>query len=128
MRSISGWLARTRRFQQQALALYMALRDSRTPLFSKMLAVMAVAYAISPVDLLPDPVPLLGMVDDALLVPLGLWLAARMIPAEVMADCRAELAARRQARRGFWRPALLVLTCALAVGTLAYWLIQHFST
>ena len=54
-----------------------------------MLAAVVVAYALSPIDLIPDPIPVLGYLDDLILIPLGVWLALRMIPSEVMAECRA---------------------------------------
>jgi len=83
--------------KRDAVALYLATRDPRTPWYAKLLAGVVVAYALSPIDLIPDFIPVLGYLDDFLLVPLGLWLAVRLIPADVMQDCRsrgAELAER----------------------------------
>jgi len=87
--------------KRDAVALYLAARDPRTPWHAKLLAGIVVAYALSPIDLIPDFIPVLGYLDDLLLVPLGLWLAVRLIPADVMEDCRArgaELAERPASR------------------------------
>lgn len=65
------------------LALYYALHDPRTPLLSKLVPWLVLAYALSPLDLIPDFIPVLGYLDDLLLLPLGLWLSCKMIPAEV---------------------------------------------
>jgi uncharacterized membrane protein YkvA (DUF1232 family) len=69
-------------------ALAGAARDPRTPWYARLLAVAIVAYALSPIDLIPDFVPVLGYLDDLILVPAGLWFALRLIPAEVMEEHR----------------------------------------
>lgn len=80
--------------KQETLALYHAARDPRTPLAAKILAGMIVAYAVSPIDLIPDFIPVLGFLDDLVLVPLGIIICLRMIPPQVMQEAR--IAARRQ--------------------------------
>jgi len=75
--------------RQETLALYYAYRDPRVSWGARAVAALVVAYALSPIDLIPDFVPVLGYLDDLLLVPLGVHLALRMIPPEVMADARA---------------------------------------
>lgn len=82
---------------REALALWLAARHPRTPLPAKLLAGLVAAYALSPIDLIPDFIPMLGYLDDLLIVPAGIWLALKLIPAEVMAECR-ERAAEWQAR------------------------------
>ncbi|MFN2245112.1 MAG: YkvA family protein [Anaerolineae bacterium] len=89
---LERWKARARQLKQETYALYLAYRDPRTPWYAKVLAGVVVAYAFSPIDLIPDPVPVLGYLDDLLLVPLGIALAIRVIPAPVLADCRAQAA------------------------------------
>jgi uncharacterized membrane protein YkvA (DUF1232 family) len=86
-----------RRVKRDVVALFLAARDPRTPLLAKIVAGCVAAYALSPVDLIPDFVPVLGYLDDLLIVPLGILLAVRLIPAELMAEFRAE-AARREGR------------------------------
>ncbi len=81
---------RVRRIRRDLVALYLAGRDPRTPLLARFLAVCVVAYALSPIDLIPDFIPVIGLLDDLLLVPLGLALVVRLIPPALMAEFRAQ--------------------------------------
>jgi uncharacterized membrane protein YkvA (DUF1232 family) len=72
--------------------LFLALRDPRTPWYAKGLAVVIVGYALSPIDLIPDFVPVLGYLDDLLLLPLGIYLTMKLIPQEVLVECRLKTA------------------------------------
>jgi uncharacterized membrane protein YkvA (DUF1232 family) len=74
------------------LALWFCYRHAQTPLVAKILAAFVVAYAFSPIDLIPDFIPVLGYLDDALLLPLGVWLVIKLIPQPVFAECRADAA------------------------------------
>ena len=78
-----------RRIKRDTYALYLAVRNPRTPWYAKLFAACVVAYAFSPIDLIPDFIPILGYVDDVIIVPLGIMLALKMIPVAVMAECRA---------------------------------------
>ena len=78
-------------------AIYLAARDPRVPWYAKALAVAVAGYALSPIDLIPDFIPVLGYLDDLLIVPLGVWLVVSLIPAEVMAEYR-QLAAQKARR------------------------------
>ncbi|PTA66680.1 hypothetical protein C8263_16595 [Deinococcus arcticus] len=99
-----------RRLKAELLALSLAARDPRTPWYARAWAALVLAYALSPIDLIPDFIPVLGQLDDLLLVPAGLWLALRLIPPAVMADARqqAEAAPARLAR-STWGAALIVV-------------------
>ncbi len=77
-----------RRLETEVYALYLAYRDPRVPLYARIFAAIVVGYAFSPIDLIPDPIPVLGYLDDLLLVPLGVALAIRMIPPPVLVECR----------------------------------------
>jgi uncharacterized membrane protein YkvA (DUF1232 family) len=79
-----------RRMKRDAVALWFASRHAGTPWLPKALCVLVVAYALSPIDLIPDFIPVLGFVDDALLLPGLIWLALRLVPAPVLAECRAQ--------------------------------------
>ncbi len=83
---------RARQIKRDTLALYLACRDPRTPWYAKAFAAGIVAYALSPIDLIPDFVPVLGYLDDLIIVPTGLILARKMIPEPVMVDCRGQAA------------------------------------
>ncbi len=78
-------------------ALYLASRDPRVPWYAKALALVVAGYALSPIDLIPDFIPVLGFLDDVILVPLGIVLVVRMVPPEIMAQHR-ELASAAQDR------------------------------
>ncbi|WP_263317001.1 YkvA family protein [Marinobacter sp. R17] len=77
------------RLKADTLALYLAARDPRTPWLAKAVVAIVVAYALSPIDLIPDFIPVLGYLDDIILLPLGIALAIRLVPEAVMSDCRA---------------------------------------
>ncbi|QIN80852.1 DUF1232 domain-containing protein [Rubrobacter marinus] len=84
---LEGW---AKKLKAEVYALYLAYRDPRVPLYARVFAAVVVGYAFSPIDLIPDPIPVLGYLDDLVLVPLGVALAIRMIPAPVLAECRAK--------------------------------------
>lgn len=96
------WRKWTRLIRRDSHALYLAARDSRVPWYAKALAVAVAAYALSPVDLIPDFIPVLGYLDDLILLPLGIALVVAMIPADVMAEHRkaAASALERPVSRG----------------------------
>ncbi len=85
---IDGWKTRANQLKTEVYALYIAYKDRRTPWYAKIFAALVVGYAFSPIDLIPDPIPVLGYLDDLVLIPLGAFLAVKMIPAAVMADSR----------------------------------------
>jgi uncharacterized membrane protein YkvA (DUF1232 family) len=86
VQSIRQWASRIKR---DAVTLWFACRHPGTPWFAKLMAAFVVAYALSPIDLIPDFIPVLGYLDDALLLPALIWLAIRLIPAEVVNECRS---------------------------------------
>jgi uncharacterized membrane protein YkvA (DUF1232 family) len=84
---IRSW---ARRIKRDAVTLWFAYKHPATPLAAKMLCVFVVAYALSPIDLVPDFIPVLGYVDDALLLPALIWLAVRLVPPAVLQECRTQ--------------------------------------
>jgi uncharacterized membrane protein YkvA (DUF1232 family) len=116
-----AWKQRARALKREVYAVYLAMRDPRTPWVARLLAGFVVAYAFSPIDLIPDPVPVLGYLDDLLLVPLGIVLVLKLIPAQVMADCRQ----RALEEQGMKKPvswvgaAIVILLWVVAVGLVA---------
>ena len=78
-----------RTIKRDVHALWQAARDPRTPWYAKVLALVVAAYALSPIDLIPDFIPVLGYLDDLVIVPLGIWLVVRLIPVELMSEHRA---------------------------------------
>ena len=123
VRAIETWKRRVRQLKAETYALYLAYRDPRVPWYARLLAAVVVGYAFCPIDLIPDFVPVLGYLDDLLLVPLGIWLALKLIPPEVMAEARER--AQQVMERG--RPvnrvaALVVVSIWLLLAALAlFW-------
>ena len=119
--------ARAAALQRETLALWYALRHPRTPLAAKIVAAIVVGYAVSPIDLIPDFIPVLGILDDVILLPLGIALCLKLLPADVMEECRA------QARESLERPrsyAAAVVIIALWIGALAalgWWASRFFA-
>jgi uncharacterized membrane protein YkvA (DUF1232 family) len=113
--TVRKWRTAAAALKGEALALYFALRHPRTPKAAKLLAAAVVAYAFSPVDLIPDFIPFLGYVDDLVLLPVGIAAAMRLIPPDVMAECRA------QARRTVDRAKPVIWTAAVII--IAFWVV-----
>src|SRR5262249_33639448 len=86
--AVEAWKHRARALKADTYALYLACRDPRVPWSARLLAACIVAYAVSPIDLIPDVVPVVGYLDDLILIPLGIALLLCVIPAPVMAECR----------------------------------------
>jgi uncharacterized membrane protein YkvA (DUF1232 family) len=117
MEGLKAW---ARALKRDVVALWLAARDPRTPLAAKLLAGLVAAYALSPIDLIPDFIPVLGYLDDLLLLPVGIWLAVRLIPAELIAEFRAAAVVRERPRSLVGAVAVAAAWLAL-VGVIAWW-------
>lgn len=118
---------RARALKSETYALYLAYRDPRVPLYAKVFAAVVVGYAFSPLDLVPDFIPVLGYLDDLILVPAGIALALKMIPAEVMEDCRAKVAAEaRGDKPRNWVAGVIVVLVWLLLAALSIVLVARF--
>lgn len=109
-----------------AHALWLAARDARTPLLARLLALLVAAYALSPIDLIPDFIPVLGWLDDLLLVPAGVWLVRRLIPDPLYAEFRATAEAASERPSSRLGLAMILLLWALALWLL-YWAVRTSS-
>ena len=87
---LESWKHRVSQLKRETYTLYLAYRDPRTPWYAKILGALVVGYAFSPIDLVPDAIPIFGYLDDLLLVPLGIVLVVRMIPQVVLDECREQ--------------------------------------
>jgi uncharacterized membrane protein YkvA (DUF1232 family) len=127
---VTGLIARAkaaiRRLEAETFALYLALRDPRTPWYARAWCIFVIAHTLSPIDLIPDFIPVLGYLDDLVLIPLGIALALRMIPPEVMADSRAKAqeAMGQDRRLGKVAAAVIVTVWLLAIGLTAFLLVR----
>ncbi|WP_454906110.1 YkvA family protein [Variovorax gossypii] len=126
MSTLQGIQQWARRIKRDAVTLWFAYRHPKTPWHVKALAAFVVAYALSPIDLIPDFIPVLGYLDDALLLPGLIWLTIRLLPREVLADCRAT--ADEWMSRGAGKPqslwgAALILALWIGAGVMLWrWL------
>jgi len=89
-----SWRKRAATLEQDTFALYLAGRDPRVPWAAKIVLMVIVAYALSPIDLIPDFVPLLGFLDDMVLLPLGIALAIKLTPPEIWEECKEQARSR----------------------------------
>jgi len=109
------------------LTLWFAGRDARTPWLPKLLGLLAVAYVLSPIDLIPDFIPVIGYLDDLILVPILVWIAKRMLPVEVLSDSRRRAEAwtlsGRDGPRIRWGIAL-ILTAWVAIAFALWWCLR----
>jgi uncharacterized membrane protein YkvA (DUF1232 family) len=114
---IARWRQRARQLKRETYALYLAYRDPRVPWYAKLLAACVVAYAFSPIDLIPDFIPVLGTLDDLVLVPLGIALSVKLIPPQVMVECRARAAAM-ESKPTSWTAAVAVAAIWIGLAAL----------
>ncbi len=117
-----------RQLKKETYAVYLASRDQRVPWYARVLAGVTVAYAFSPIDLIPDFIPILGYLDDLIIVPLGIWLVIKMIPPQVLAECREKAAAEIERGKPINRTAAAVIIAIwIGLGILAaIWIKQIF--
>ena len=114
------------RFRRDSHAVYLASRDPRVPWYAKLLAIAVAGYALSPIDLIPDFIPVIGYLDDLIIVPLGIWLVVSLVPKEVMAECRAradEAGQRPVSRAGMTAIIVTWIVAAMVLGWIghAWW-------
>jgi len=107
---------------RDGLALYIAARDPRTPWFAKLLALLIAAYALSPIDLIPDAIPVLGFLDELILLPIAIVLIARLIPGEIMAESRVAAQAMVEKPRSKAGAAMIMGIWTLGLFAIASWL------
>ena len=111
MRQIEVWKQRAGQLRVETYAIWLAYQDPRVPWYARAFTACVVGYAFSPIDLVPDPIPVLGYLDDLVLIPLGIALALRMIPQEVMVECRQKAeAAVSEGKPTNWKAAAVIVT------------------
>ncbi len=115
--AVAKWKQQVRELKQDVYALFLACRDPRVPWYAKAIAGLVVGYAFSPIDLIPDFVPILGYLDDLVLVPLGIVLVLKLVPAPVMEEFReqARVAMESESKKPVnWIAALVIVSIWLA--------------
>jgi uncharacterized membrane protein YkvA (DUF1232 family) len=109
------WKDRVEQLKNEVYVLYLALKDPRTPWYARVLAGIVVAYALSPVDLVPDFIPVLGYIDDLILVPAGIYLTFKLIPDYILEEHRQKVKATPIDSRTKWIAAVIVILIWLLV-------------
>jgi uncharacterized membrane protein YkvA (DUF1232 family) len=119
-----------RKLKKETYAIYLASSDRRVPWYARILATVTVAYAFSPIDLIPDFIPILGYLDDLIIVPLGIWLVIKMIPPMILAECREQATTEIERCKPINRTAAVVIVAIwIGFGILAaIWLKQIFKS
>jgi len=118
------WKEIVRKLKEDIYTLYLASRDPRIPFIAKVVLVLTVAYAFSPIDLIPDFIPVLGYVDDLLLLPLGIWLTIKLMPSAVLEEYRQKAQQMLQKPREVnYTMAAVVVIIWLLIG---YWAYQSY--
>jgi len=123
MQPLRLWAAALKR---EVMTLWFACRDPRTPWYARVLAMLIVAYALSPIDLIPDFIPVLGYLDELILLPVGTYLVLKLVPAEALADARARAQSwveSRQPKPRNWIAAAVIVLLWVAVLWAAFLLI-----
>lgn len=120
MEFLARWRRWAAQLQREVYAVYLAYRDPRVPWYARVFAACVVGYAFNPLDLIPDPIPILGALDDLVLIPLGVKMALAMIPPSIMAESREKAQeAFRQGRPVSWTAAVVVVAIWLLLAALA---------
>ena len=120
---LESWKRRARQLKTEVYALFLAYKHPRTPWYARIFTAVVVAYAFSPIDLIPDFIPVLGYLDDLVLVPLGVILAIRMIPKDVMEQSRLQARVEMtQGKRVSNLAALVIVLMWIGLAILAGWL------
>ena len=117
-----------RAIQRDVHAVYLASRDPRVPWYAKLIGLIVTGYALSPIDLIPDFIPVLGLLDDLILIPAGIWLVLRLIPDEVFAEHRAtaEVASHRPVSRTGAAIVVLLWLAIIASVTWSLWSYRYW--
>jgi len=118
---LEDWTRKAGQLKQEIHALALACKDPRVPWYAKLIAVSIVAYALSPIDLIPDFIPVLGYLDDLILVPLGIYLLLRIIPSEVMPECREKARGATGQSKSNWIAAVVIIAIWII---LALWILS----
>ena len=112
---MKNWYKRAKMIKAEAYALYYAYKNPRTPLYAKIIVIIVVAYALSPIDLIPDFIPLIGYLDDLILLPIAINLALKLIPLDIMTDAREKAQLKKIKPKYFLTVAIIITIWLLAI-------------
>ena len=112
---IENFKAAAKRLKREVMTLYFVARDTRTPWYARGLAFVVVGYALSPIDLIPDAIPVLGLLDDLILVPAGIWLVLKLVPQHVLTDARAQASKAESRPVSYFAAGFMILVWILTL-------------
>jgi uncharacterized membrane protein YkvA (DUF1232 family) len=124
---VERWKGQVKRVKVETYALYMAYKDPRVPWYAKVFTAMIVGYAFSPIDLIPDFLPIIGYLDDFVIIPLGVVLALKMIPEPVIVECRVK-AVDKMSQEGYqnWGAGVLIIIVWILVLVLIFLMVKKY--
>jgi len=120
MEKIKAW---AKNLKRQTFVLYLAYKDNRVPLYAKLFIIGVVSYAFSPIDLIPDFIPILGFLDEVIILPIGIMFALKMIPKDVIANC--EIEAKRMMENGKPKNWVVGILIVLIWSILIFWMMKE---
>lgn len=121
--NFKSWKDKARRLKTDIYALYLAFKDRRTPWYARAFIITVVAFTLNPIDLIPDFIPVLGYIDDLIIIPAGIYLAIKMIPRTVMNECRQRARAEKIDSKTKWIAAGVIILVWLVI---IFWIIKIF--
>jgi uncharacterized membrane protein YkvA (DUF1232 family) len=123
---LEQWKQRAKQLKRELYALYLAYKDPRVPWYARVVAACVVGYAFSPIDLIPDPIPVLGYLDDLIIVPAGIVLAIKLIPPSVLRECRIKAdEVLKQGKPTNWVAAGIIIAIWVLLAIGAIWLVRR---
>ncbi len=128
MNMVERWGEKARQLEREVYALYFSCRDPRVPWYAKALAICLVGYAFSPIDLIPDPIPILGHLDDFVLIPLGVLAVRAMIPAAVLAECRDKASTLVKKPRNWLAAGIIIAIWVIIAAAGVLWAVRLASS
>ena len=121
--TITKLKARAKKIKQDIFVLVEAYKHPKTPLYVKLLSIIIVAYAFSPIDLIPDFIPVLGYLDDIILVPLGISLVLKLIPSDILEECREKVKNSEKVKKKNWIAGFIIICIWISIAFWIYYLI-----
>ena len=120
------WQQKLRQLKREIYTIYWVTQDSRVPGYVKIMAACILAYAFSPIDLIPDFIPILGYLDDLIIIPIGIWLVIKMIPPNILAECREKAQATIVQKQPIGRVgASVIIAIWIGLGIVIFMGINH---
>jgi uncharacterized membrane protein YkvA (DUF1232 family) len=123
---MSSWREKAEQLKNETYALYLAFRDPGVPWYAKVFIAGIVGYALSPIDLIPDFIPVIGYLDDPVIVPAGVYLALKMIPAEVLGECRMKAKTEAMESKSKWLIAGIIILIRIIAGYIVFKVLSGF--